>query len=466
MKIILKRAVPIVAFKAVMEIGEIKKDYDFYLSVLELEEEFNEITPALVNEHLLQRNPNDVIGNRIVKMMVLFRLLTTLSSDVNLQITPKGEEFIQNLRRGDYNLIENDLKNILVNIGVLLKNINGNYQPNGNNPFSLIHDIEFNKVIRFEFKGISDFLENQNYIIPQTFHFKMTEIGRVALESEKVPIAQSSSYTIYTTEDPVFDDNHIIAYEPIHLNDREWNNKESNVIKKPDWLNDLIGVLRGSPKIFQLSAQNLDEIYLYGIFGEIFPSSKKITVNISLMLSKEKKPELKIIREKYKPNSFEHKINLTLDEAMEIIQKIIPFEITQVDDRYALLVPYKAIKSNNWTNKQTIDYLLKNIEFPSLGQFDDVIIENIGLLPKTEDDAVDWAKDLVLEKLTYYFSEETYDKVTKDVSEIFSHRFPVQRRLLSFTDFVRETASTKRINPKIFWFANAPKYLISLGDKP
>ena len=465
MKIILKRAVPIVAFKAVMEIGEIKKDYDFYLSVLELEEEFNEITPALVNEHLLQRNPNDVIGNRIVKMMVLFRLLTALSSDDNLQITPKGEEFIQNLRKGHYNLIENDLKNTLVNNGVLL-NINGNYSPNGNNPFSLIHDIEFNKVIRLEFKEVYDFLESQKYIIPQTFRFKMTDIGRVALESEKVPIAQSSSYTIYTTEDPVFDDNHIIAYEPIHLNERDWNNKESNVIKKPDWLDDLIGVLRGSPKIFQLAAQNLDEIYLYGIFGEIFPSSKKINVNISITLSNENKPELKIIREKFKPNPFEHKINLTISEAIKIIQKIIPFEITQVDDKYALLVSYKAIKSNKWKNNRTIDYPLKNIEFPSLGQFDEVIIENIGLLPKTEDDAVDWAKDLVSDKLTYYFSEDTYDNVTKEVSEKFSHRFPVQSRLPSFTDFVSEIASRKNTDPKIFWFANAPKCLTIRGDNP
>jgi hypothetical protein len=295
MKIVLKRAATVTALKAVMEIGEIKKDYDFYLSVLELEEEFKEITPALVNEHLLQRNPHDVIGNRIIKMMVLYRLISTTSGDDKLQLTPKVKVFIQNLRGEKYQSIEDDLRNLLIQDEVIAQDNRGQYRTLGNNRFSLIYDLETNGEIRSNFKNISNFLEHEHYIIPPILRFKMTNIGKEALDRGKVPIAQSSSYIIYTTEDPLFDDNHIIAYEPIHL--KEWSRFDEDLAKKPNWLNDLIRSLQESPKIVRLAAQNLDEIYLYGIEGEVFHSNKKSSVIASLTISETNRPELVISRE-------------------------------------------------------------------------------------------------------------------------------------------------------------------------
>jgi hypothetical protein len=461
MRILLKRAIPVTAYKAVMEIGEIKKDYDFYLSVLELQEEFNEITPELVNVHLLQRNPQDVIGHRIVQMMVQYRLITTTSGDGQIQLTKKGMQLVQNLREEKYQLMEIDLIDILIQDKIISRNSRGQYEPIGNNKYGLLFDIENKGEIRSKFRGISKFLEQEQYLIPPELHFKITEIGKEALDREKVPIAQSSSYIIFTTEDILLDDNHIIAYEPINL--KEWT-RDENFIKKPSWLNNLIGTLANSPKILHLAAQDQDEIYLYGVEGEMLQSDKKINVNASLVIDESNKIELTISRDKKKPHAFENKIDLSFESAIMFLQKIIPYRISKIGERYALLVPYKDIKKNNWIDKNTIDYQLNNFDFLTFGEFEEIILESIDILPSTEDDAIDWAKDLIIGTLSYYFTEEDYEKKSIEISNKFSPRFSIYIHLPSFQAFSEEISRKKSIDPKTYWFLNTPRCLTFYGD--
>ncbi|MDD4127292.1 MAG: hypothetical protein PHV39_06345 [Methanomicrobium sp.] len=528
MEIKLERNISVKSYEAIMEIASFNKDYDFLLPVLKLEEEGG-ITAEQVNTKLLNKIPNNIMGKRLLDRIEQYKLIEKGSSLIKKESVKieqnnhseyltydrndRGEKFVNLLKSkkfmDTYEDFDEELLNSLTQLGLLkfkpdeydqysrsyysqsykckpLLISSWPYTPKNeeeNQLFSSLESMGFIERVSqnnhnaksFEFENLKD-NNNNNYTL--------TEIGRKALETGKIPIPEKGLFVLYTTEDPVFREK-LIACEPKSENKRQdfeeksrknaqnENKKNKNQkFENPEWLKQIIKSLQNSPKIVELDAQNREEIQLLNIEGEVNHSEQSKKISISLKFSSKQSPEMEVYTSTYdKRKKEETKIKSVCQPAinislLEILKKMVAehaSDIIEFENEPALLIKFSEIKNNpSEINSGKKSLKIKSPVIEGFGTFNDVSIQNITLLPKTLEDAVLWSNSLISSSINYYIDRDSYNALCEKVILRFKERFDydeLMKGVSSFNELKNEIIEVKDKNPQKYWYFTAPELL-------
>lgn len=499
--LILKRDVETASYEALMDIGTPRDEYGFILPVLALSEEGG-ITEELVNTRLFGVDGNDPRGRRLLEVMVGYRLIRKRSAGEDsagshYRLTERALTLKEVLQQEEYDLIDIGFLMELARLNIvtiyiddpliLFRRINSNSRkiscegltPLGEEIFCSnsenLSGIDPGVASELERVGIieSSWDLDKNSSTPQ---YELTDTGRMALQEGKVLVPQKGVFVLTGTTDPLFPES-VVACQPKKdkikngrefekiarssrngKNGRAKNKKQEE--KQPGWLN---GLRKSTPKVLTLAAQNREVIQVVDIDEHANPSSMKQEVSVSLRLSSGSAPEMTVVSSGGNKAAAETRFNLTLMEVLECLFKERKEDVVEYGSNPVLLVSYDEIKNNpSEVNNMQRTTIIHAPEIQGFGRFKDVKINGLPLLPRSLEDAGNWARDRVFEGITTYIDEHSYDTLCEKEATRFSERFEpdqVKSRLPIYQEMRTIMEERRGKDPKKYWFVTAPAVL-------
>lgn len=307
--------------------------------------------------------------------------------------------------------------------------------------------------------------------------YDLTESGRWAIENEQIMIPQKGMYLLYTTEDPLFPA-HILSYEeqPDRVSDEfeatkervirdsknRTDSRETTKSRHPDWLGKIITSLKKDSKIFDLPAQNNQEIHLINIDGEVFESPKTKSIRVSLVVGEELSSNLLKVKSGNEGTNAVHlPFPLTV---LDVLKQIIPEERTNLkktDSGVQLRVSF----GDTDTHERKFFARALTVSSPTIekfGTFDTTKIEHLPIFPRTKSDAIEWAHWLIVEKIQYFLTEDGYQDLVSEVLGHFSSEYDetdLKKKLPDFEKIKQELTDRREEFPIKYWYVTAPEFL-------
>ncbi|MDG6251224.1 hypothetical protein, partial [Methanocalculus sp.] len=384
MEIKLERDISTESFEAIMEIASFDEKYKFILPFLKLEEEGG-ITVEQVNTKLLDKTPDNEFGRSLLERMEKFRLIERakqkpayyrVSDPDSFYLTEKGEVVVVQLQDKNFDKIDPPLRKDLLEARVIAEIRKSiwdtiQYSLGTNSDLLLGHPWPYTPS---GLSGTTLFLKLEQYgIVSNRIYgnysptndeddYKLTDLGKKALQEGKVPIPEKGLYVLYTTEDPLFHEK-LVAYEPKtegkrrDFKEKAFNQKDAKKTDirgkgknmRPQRLDFMIKSLKNSPKIIELAAQNGEEIQLIGVEGEINPSRQKKKISIVLKISSGHTPQMEVFSNREGKDSkyvCTPNLDLTLIEILKQLDREHADYIIDYDQKPSILVTFDEIKNN------------------------------------------------------------------------------------------------------------------------
>jgi len=91
-----------------------------------------------------------------------------------------------------------------------------------------------------------------------------------------------------------------------------------------------------------------------------------------------------------------------------------------------------------------------------------VIVSDLPLLPRTLEDAGNWARDCLINGIITYTDETSYSQLCDREAARFSERFApeqVKSRLPTYQEMLTIMKERRETDPKRYWFVTAPALL-------
>lgn len=480
MKIILKRKIPVKSYETIMELAINSDEHRFYLRVLELAQESGFINQKMVNEKLLFRNADNVMGKRVLELLDKlgfiegkFHFNYNLSSIGQLL---RARYYNKNKSSTDYELLE-----ILQDAGYvkITESNNGNYSFERTEEGDSFFDNEFPKQSISEkeervfellkMKGILEINESKKATHSINLRYMLTSIGNHTVSIGIVRIPEEGFFVINTTEDPLISEKIIGYSRSISNSSNEFQkysrnnndkNKQENKIATPKLIKNLQDELRKSPKIIKLIAQNYEEIQINKIGDEVSSIKPRLNVFISLKISMYGNVEM-TLKSKNKEFIVKNDLDLKFDYVLEKLLDEKFKDIEFISREPMLLVAYDELKSSE-KNSFIRSILIKKPEIEDYGIFDDVYLSNLKIAPKTVEDAKLWTNWIIEDQIKYYVDESEYTKIRSECANKFQDNFQpdeIISMLPCFEDFVHTLSNQRENSPHKYWFVTAPQFL-------
>lgn len=494
--ITLRRSINVESYEALMDVGRFKDEYKFLLPVLALSEEGG-ITEGLVNTRLFDVNADDPRGSRLLEAMVRYRLIEKRAVEneytftySEYRLTDKGKRIGELFRNGQYDQVDGELLEELSVLGILECTQYGSFW--GKKQYSLgligmqifrsqgedLPRIPNNVASWLEKLGILESQQNRN-THAGAGEYELTETGRRALLEGQVLVPERGVFVLTGTTDSLFAEP-VIACRPKEggketrqefdriakssrnrgKNPGKSQNQERNT---PAWLDEL---RRATPKVLTLAAQNREPIQITGIGENVNQVQPKDKVSVNLRLSLRSTPEIAVIRtdgKKERKTVVETAFNLTLMDVMKCLFREKQYDFVECGNALALLVGYEEVKGNpSEINRMQRTTTVHAPEIQGFGRFDDVIVSDLPLLPRTLEDAGNWVRDCLINGITTYTDETSYGQLCDREAVRFSERFApdqVKSRLPTYQEMKTIVKERRESDPKRYWFVTAPALL-------
>ncbi len=497
MDVILKRSINVESYEALMDVGRFKDEYKFLLPVLALSEEGG-ITDDLVNTRLFGVNKHDPRGRRLLEVMEGYRLIErrghndliidTQSQPAGYRFTEKGMKVKEFLQSGQYDKFDEDLLEKLSALGIIQRAYYG-YEW-GDPGYSL--DLLGNEIFQTNDRNLPKLaphlaselkklgiLEPQQNRSTSSAYYELTETGRRALQKGQVPVPEKGVYVLTGTTDPLLIEP-VIACRPKEggreigqefdrvVQSSRNKGKSQGIGKKqekntPVWLDEL---RRATPRVLTLAAQDHELIQIVGIDENINQVQPKDRISVNLRLSLRSTPEIAVIRtdgKKERKTVVETPFNLTLMDVMKCLFREKQYDFVECGSAPTLLVAYEEVKGNpSEINRMQRTTTVHAPEIQEFGRFDDVIVSDLPLLPRTLEDAGNWARDCLINGIITYTDETSYSQLCDREAARFSERFApeqVKSRLPTYQEMLTIVKERRETDPKRYWFVTAPALL-------
>lgn len=482
MEIILKRKIPVKSYETIMELAINSDEHRFYLRVLELAQESGFIDQKMVNEKLLFRNADNVMGKRVLEL--LDRLGFIEGSQFNYNLSSNGQAFRQKNyhNRRDKSSKDYELLKILQDTGYIniTGSSNGNYSFEGTQEGNLFFDTELprqptsekkERVFKsLEMKGILEINDTKKATHSINLRYMLTNVGKNAVNIGIVKIPEEGYFVINTTEDPLISEI-IIGYNRstgtsskdfIHYsnNHNNYKNKHESKTDNPKWMKNLQDELRKKPKIIKLIAQNYEEIQINKIGDEVSFIKSRLNVFISLKIPMHGNVVMTL---KSGKNEFivKHDLGIKFDHVLKELLDEKLKDVEFISDEPTLFVAYDELKSSE-KNSFIRSILIEKPEIEGYGVFDNVYLSNLKIAPKTVEDAKLWTNWIIEDQIKYYVDESEYTKIRSECANKFQDNFQpdeIISMLPCFEDFVHTLSNQRENSPHKYWFVTAPQFL-------
>jgi predicted transcriptional regulator len=466
-----------------MKLGLTSNEHQFYIRVLEIAQETGSLTQKMINEKLLFRNADHVMGKRILEILEKLDLIQG-KERFSYDISNKGR-----IARSTYYHVNRSSEDIhllklLENTGLL--KINGNKGSkyyfektkegddffNSKWPRVAKSDEEESILETFSLYDLFVKIGAKKVRQSPTVIYKLTDTGKYILDSGIVRIPEEGYFIIHTTEDPLVPER-IIGYDrPKSNSSREFQEvrgkgidekgKHESKIASPKWVTDLQKELQQKPKNIKLVAQNYEDIQIYEIGDELSISKAKLNPSITLNVPLYGNLELILNIPKSQNKDFivQHTLNLGYHEILADILKGSNSDIMFLSDEPTFLATYSDLKPiEKITFRKKIE--IKKPAISGYGEFDDVYL-NMLITPKIVEDAVLWINWLVEEQVDHYVDEKEYLKIINKCVDSFKERFEPEmiiQMLSTFEDFMHNIADHRHENPRKYWYVTTPQIL-------
>lgn len=484
MDIILTRNIQVKSYQALMKLGLASNEHKFYIRVLELAHEAGYINQRIINEKLLFRNAEHVMGKRILELLERLELIErieTFSYETTRNWINLRAIFFRNYQRQeDYDVLKL-LQSVgyyeTVNPGKYLDKFQGTeagrFFFEGDWPREAKSQEEetfFEKLVKLGFLVRTEAKNVQKLL---NFNYKLTDNGKYTIDEGIVRIPEEGYFTIHTTEDTLISER-IIGYDrpadDISTEFNEVTKKNKNPMEKqhdnfvsPAWVKSLQKEIFKKPPIIRLVAQNFDEIQVYGIGDKLLATKTRFIVSISLKASVYGNIELKMRSSKSenKEITIKHSLNLKYKNVLASLLKEAYEDIIFINNEPTLLVTYNELKQTE-KNSFLKRIFIEKPKIEMYGEFNDCYLNNLRISPKTVEDAALWVKWLIEEQIRYYLDESEYIKIRNECIAKFQERFQLTEiipMVPTFEEFLHDFTNRREKNSSKYWYVAAPHFL-------
>ncbi|MHA1357682.1 MAG: hypothetical protein ACTSRC_06200 [Candidatus Helarchaeota archaeon] len=291
----------------------------------------------------------------------------------------------------------------------------------------------------------------------------LTNLGQSSIESGEIFIPERELFILSCTNDPLLPQV-ILDLEPqppqkLHQEINSERRKENNESKKkydegeiellPQWILNLEG------KVIDLVCTSKNKVKIKSIAEK----GQKIIVH----QVEELKCELSIQDDGSITLSIFGRFNEKLQppplEFREVWKTLLGPIANDWDE--SVSSPKLRVRFGELTDQERNTFL-KDIAFgnpsiPNYGNFEQTVIKDVPIGPKTQEDANEWANWLLINNLTSYQFEKGYQRVVEEISQKFS-KFKVSLpSRMELSNLLREKLlTTAERMPNHYWFVQAP----------
>jgi len=288
--------------------------------------------------------------------------------------------------------------------------------------------------------------------------FVLTDIGKQALEERKIPVPERGDYEILYIEDPLYpsaivsmsrvsgEKLHDIAMQGNDRGEKETDNKE---IELPPILENIVGreiyILEGDLK----GPVRIDRFERDGIR---LTTTEKVYVELKILGTDSVEGLLFHNRNKF---PFRPEITETIPRRNlrdEILEQHPDWEWYSEAQSY--IVYYDQIDDSERRSKKANVTIIEPT-LDDLGDFEDVEVADVPLIPARQQDAQDWYQFLVVDSINGYMTEEKLRERARSIKEECEKEWEFRLRLMAN----REILSAARKDRLKFWFVIAPRDL-------
>lgn len=413
MKIELKKQIAVEACIILLDVGIPRKEYLAFLPALILGEE-GEITPAIVNEKLFFTEVND----------------------------PRGRLLLERLET--YRLIEYSEPKPIVKYGGFL------------GLFAKQETIIEDEVM----------MESKEYIL--------TETGKAAIRDRTIFIPERDVFILHGTDDPLFSEPILACIKTNessnHSNPKSKAKRNSNSPRGGQWLIALKDRVEREPRIIHLAAEKNRAVQIIKIDNGEERVDPFYSVSVQLTVDEGEGTTLTIHpqnhtkkSESMKGQTVGHEFTLSFIEVLKNLFSNRNDDIIETEDGCALRISFGEIANNATALKNfRKEFKVKKPEIKGFGAFDDVIVKDLPLIPRTLTDAQQWAAWILRESIRYYINEARYvelrEKAAKKWEPLYSYD-QILESLPTFNDVRRELKMERTKNPEGYWYVTAPSLL-------
>jgi len=291
--------------------------------------------------------------------------------------------------------------------------------------------------------------------------FNLTELGNSSIESQQVFLPERGLYRIICTQDPLLPEK-LLDIEPLAVdtlksdiqseknnrNDKE-NQEKGKIEFLPDWILELEG------KIVNLIGSSKDQIKVNKIEkkGEYQIEENMEQLKAQLVLEDNGAANFSVsdlFTEKLKPPS------ISFDE---VWKNLLGSKASDWDES---ITPNKLRFRFEELTEKELNTFLKNIKFsnpsiPNYDNFEETLVKDIPIGPKSQEDANKWAKHHLLHAIESYSFHKTYIQLVKKIKlklPEFNLNLPSEEELT--LDLRNNFLKKQERMPAYYWFIQAP----------
>ncbi len=505
MKIELTKQIEVEACITLLDVGIPRDEYRAFLPALILGEE-SDITPSMINTKLFFTDANDPRGRLLLERLEEYRLVEFSGFDIieeeevkefdiiegTYDLTPIGSDVIPPLRNYFINLTELDpsiakIYRSLEGLGFLTADRN----PRGLFPTDEIREVGnwlWPKVainsreieILKKFSGLGLIMEKQREmkekkpLVMESKGYKLTETGKAAIQDKVVFIPERDAFILHGTDDPLFSEP-ILACTKINgnSNDPQLKNKTNGKQKSPprgQWLAALKERVVHEPKIFHLAAEQNQSVQIIKIDEAMERVDPTFSVFVTLSIDEDEGTILTLYSQSeskksgsMKGHTVGHEFTLSFIDVLNILFSKRSVDIIEIGDGCALRVSFDEIaKDKAALNNHKKNFDIKQPEIKGFGTFNDVTVKALPVIPRTLDDAEQWAAWTLRESIRYYINEARYMELRERAAKMWEPVYSydqIMQSLPSFYEIRREYEIERTKNPEGYWFVTAPSLL-------
>jgi len=302
--------------------------------------------------------------------------------------------------------------------------------------------------------------------------YRITEAGSDNLQNGQIMIPEQGAYTIYTTEDSLFNeailrverDSAVEQSESSAFfgkkNDRAPIEQIVESLQKPNCLNKYL-----SGSLFRQVANSNAPIQINSISEKVARSSRRMIMNISLELDLDTNP---VMRVQATIGNFsipeictETRFNKTYVEVLEALTSNLG-SLEVLGGEPTLIVPWNSItleEAERFSKQITV-------EEPKLWDFGvfKKTTFHLPILPTTMQDATSWANYLIHQSINTYTDKLEYERKIQEVATKFSQKYDqhnLAAALIKFDELVNQVSEEKKAgkSSQLYWRLITPQDL-------
>lgn len=502
MKIELKRQVAVDACATLLDVGIPRDEYRAFLPALILGED-SDITPSIINTKLFFTEANDPRGRLLLERLKEYRLVeengTVIEeSDDNEEVandeyslTENGYRILPYLKRhyvSAYGPGVIEIVKSLAEFGLFeIDSYSGDYMTTeecrviGNWSWPKVPGTtreRENLFIFQEFGLVKAKKQKNNRSVPQsreTNKYSLTDTGSAAIQDKMVFIPERDGFLLHGTDDPLFREPVLACVKTNgSTNDPKSKKKPEGKQKSPrqmQWIKAVKERVEQDPQIVQLAAEQNRTVQLIKIVENGDQADPLFSVTVRLSIDETEGAILTVYSKNHarktesgKGLTVGHEFTPPFIEVLRNLFRERSDEIIETGDGCALLVSFREIADNaNALNSHKKDFRIEKPEIDGFGKFDDVILQALPIIPKTVDDARQWAAWTLRESIRYYTNETGYAELRESAARTWELHYTSEEILESLPtyDAMRTTLQdVKNTDPERYWYIAAPFLLM------